>query len=779
MAKFTLDLSGRLGLVERHQGDLNDTTPAPHLRYLGAQGQLADGIYNPMKKYGYMSPATNAYTALTGTIGADINSIHYDAASDTVYLSEEGLNILKLDGLDDTSLANYTSVSSGSTIKDMLIYEINSKKALIYAIDDGTNINIGLSSLEAGGGVETLGVDVYSTGNGANIYQVVPTADESYGAYKYNKIAQSFSSSDLTGLTVSTIELGLSNKDIAVPSGVTIKVSIRADNDYNDSPHTYQGTWSGGTAYVLNDTVILSGVYYFCWTGHTNKEPGVAAGWEDYWYEFVGTPDSTELVSGTITADELAEYTSQGDTRISVNLSSQYTLTNATRYWVVVEESGTNLLTTESIVLMGTVNNGSIYSTHNVLGYDTTGGTDFWRNVNSNGDEFESLHIRFITSEVEDWSNIYASGKFTTDSGQETMLYLADNSLVYWITNNKIHTLDGSISGGVVGKVNENVLQFASYTTIKGIAETRSRMYIGVQTSSRTGESNDRYFTAKRAGVYVWDRRSQVLGSSDFYLAPGAKEIKALFPAYDGSVMAITESNSGFAEIRGASGNRYQPVHTFEKDGWPLSHRGITQLSSTLTVWLGANGIFYAFGEIAPGERPSLHKIGQQSTGTDFGPILVGNEYATNPSSAILLGLQVSASPKVYKWYPNGEGTLNSVSQIGHTGNVYTKVEYLPELTTVRDITIYCIPTTTSDGTTIATVKLYKNQQTTPFSTKTITNTDASRGYIKMRLNEKYVNALQMEIEFSTAEIAGDEEFYPSIATVSYDQTSTQTPDKG
>jgi hypothetical protein len=47
----------------------------------------------------------------------------------------------------------------------------------------------------------------------------------------------------------------------------------------NGLPVALRGTWSSGTAYVVNDAVTLSGSSYACTTSHTNQQPPNAGYW--------------------------------------------------------------------------------------------------------------------------------------------------------------------------------------------------------------------------------------------------------------------------------------------------------------------------------------------------------------------------------------------------------------------------------------------------------------------------------------------------------------------
>jgi hypothetical protein len=66
MAKLTLDFT-KASLGTMFQGDRNRAQGDPQLRHTLTQNQLADGIFNPFKKYGYISPANQSYKRITPT----------------------------------------------------------------------------------------------------------------------------------------------------------------------------------------------------------------------------------------------------------------------------------------------------------------------------------------------------------------------------------------------------------------------------------------------------------------------------------------------------------------------------------------------------------------------------------------------------------------------------------------------------------------------------------------------------------------------------------------
>lgn len=760
--------------MERYQGDLNDTSAQPQLRYLGQEGQYADGVFNPMKEYGYMNPANASFATLTGTIAAPINSIQYDPEDDIVYLSEEGENILKLDGLDDTSLTNYLSVTSGSTIKDMLVYEVGGNKALVYSVDSNNEDDgmfVGFSLLNSGDVVETLDIDYDPTTAAASDDFLLSPAIAS------SKLAQKFSTDDLTELTATYFRLHI-RRNAGTGVGITLKVSIQGDLDRDSSPYTYKGAWTDATSYVQNDTVENNGVTYACVLAHTSSgaagsgnEPGVADdNWEVNWTVFAA-PDGVAQVSNTFALSDVADVDFDEDEyephRVDFT-GGEHTFTAGETLWIVIEEVGSNMTASDGMTWLHTDNDNALLSGM----YAKEFGQDYetWRSVSiqENPETFGFGFGRAYT-EYEKWTSELASGAFDVETGQDTYLYLADNALAYWFVGKSVHTIDGGGTGGSLGRVVENVLTFPTYISVADVAETRSRMYIGVQTSNNTSTVDNRYYTAKRSGIYIWDRRSQVLGGTDFYPTPGAQEIKKLFTSSDGSVKAITVGGTGFTEIRAASGNQFAVIHTLDREAYP-DRRGISQVDG-LSVWLGANGIFYAFGSVAPGEPERLYKIGDMSAeanaGLVTGPVFIGHEESTEPRVAVVFGWSDNdPSYTVQKWYPNGDGTISSTAQLANAGNVYSLLTPLPSFSNVRYINIFGIPTETNSADTIATVKIYFNQSTTAWAEKVITKADMNKGYYEIPVNKQNVNFVQVEIEWSTTEVLGADTFRPMYAEV-------------
>lgn len=773
--------------MERHQGDLNDVSPKPSLRYLGSDGQLADGIYNPTKILGFLSPANAKFSTLSGTVSAPINSIQYEPDSDTVYLSEEGTNILSLSSLDDSSLSNHLTISTGK-IKDMIIYEMNAQKSLLYAIDSEdteTGSYVGFSSLVPGEGILAFEAEVFSVDNTFS-GSIAPVASESTASQIGRRLGLVINSGDLSSLTFKEAFLSLSRTGST--SGVTFRLTIEPVN--NGAPELNpRGTWSTSTSYAKDDYVLQSGNRFQCFVAHTSSgtnQPEVGASWQDFW-NYASQPTGATVASATFSFDDVPALASADDATeenlVRVEFSSPVVLEENRRYWFIIEEVGSNMAGSDRLFWLRSNNangtyffkSGASYAGISRVFYETA---DYWRDVNEDGDELTSDHdnfnIKLISTADEDWSSTVAEGKFIEETGKDMFFYLADNALAYWVVGNKVNVIDGGGTGGFFGRVNRNVLTFPSYIKLVDITETRSRMYFGVQTSDT--ENGNRRYSANRIGVYVWDRRSQVLGSSDYYPCPGAREFKSLFTGHDGNVYAITVGNSGFSEIRAISGNQFAVIQTFEADGYPKARSGVG-IKGSMTTWLGKNGIFYEYGPTSPGQRDALHKTGDMSgeagSGLEPGPIFIGHEEASGPRMGVLFGWKDATNNRVQLWYPNGEGTIDSVEQTANVGNVYTGVRLLPGLSTVSFIHLFGKPTVTDSTDDIATVKIYFNMSTTPWATKIIRKRDMNKGYYEIPVNKPNVNSVQIKFEWATDEIIGDDTFCPFYALLDYEPTAT------
>lgn len=143
--KMYIDLSGRGGLAPRWFGDEGDSIMQhPQYRYIGTQDQitatlgestaydLAAGIWNPSRRYGYMAPANNSFTSVTAGAGSFSNVIRatcYDPLSQTAFYAENGKNLWQNTSITTNSWtlnSNFTwPLTSALYFTNLAMYQIN------------------------------------------------------------------------------------------------------------------------------------------------------------------------------------------------------------------------------------------------------------------------------------------------------------------------------------------------------------------------------------------------------------------------------------------------------------------------------------------------------------------------------------------------------------------------------------------------------------------------------------------------------------------------------
>lgn len=147
MSKLYIDLSGRKGLAQKYQGDMNDSTGQPQRRYLGAANQMAQGIYNPLRRYGYMSSSPNTFVDISAASGSfnNIRTGIYDSITEDYYLGDQAGQIWQGDDATDLTLALIGPLAGTSPkVTDFEIYQVNGVRKLFYLYirDAGTEMGI-------------------------------------------------------------------------------------------------------------------------------------------------------------------------------------------------------------------------------------------------------------------------------------------------------------------------------------------------------------------------------------------------------------------------------------------------------------------------------------------------------------------------------------------------------------------------------------------------------------------------------------------------------------
>ncbi len=388
-----------------------------------------------------------------------------------------------------------------------------------------------------------------------------------------------------------------------------------------------------------------------------------------------------------------------------------------------------------------------------------------------------------------------------------TFLRKADNGLLYIFDEYTIHALDGTLTGGTNGTATMNVLTFPEDNfIISDAVDTRGKMFICLQeNTSGHWELNDNLdeLYVNNCGVYIWNRISGVVSMQDYISVESCMFIERIWVGPDGNIFLMTIGTNGNNQVRIFDGSKFTVVKEMPTET-RLTNKNALTVAEGMTWWAAFDGNMYA-GKFANG-RFNVFKIAQYSStglsgGSDSSVALVysgADSYTSNsgyrklrPSLNVAYipggGTAGATNAVIKRYYIYGIDSMSDTNSpayispnpftfVPNQGDVYTGVQLLPTMSTVKNVTIRCIPTTTG-STTIATIKYYFNNSSTAGMTKTITLNDASKGYVVHSINKPYVNSIQIEIEWNTANVMGVNDFAPYLATIDYQATSTNTPD--
>ncbi len=741
--KKFIDLSGRKGLANKFQGNLNDTASAPQRIYLGEDGQFADGIFNPLKNYGYLSPANNKYASVSGSINSRIIATEYDSINDDLYMAEYGTTLWHLDGLTDTSLTSDRVLStSGTILNDLQLYELNGTRQLYYVYTSitpptdytmTTNFSSSVISYQIGGRINPIG------------------SSEPV-------LATSVRASSVGSGSSSTLSKGMTMPSGSNQVGIVIAVCYTATNvssaTWNGSAMTSSGSGAGTAgAITINYNIFriiapTSGTISVTYSGSTVNRVFHA-------FVFNDAHQTTPYTNSSGNLDGGALFNSMA---VTISAAYQVPLT------FTASESATHSFADGQV---------SIFNTTNPAGNDSSS----YYSMAANRLRVGVAPLPFsVATDNAEWLTLTSSGHFLqTVTTNNNFMRLSDNGFAYLFAENHVHKIDGATTGGTTGTVTKDVLLFPSYFRTVDAVDTRGKMYIGVQGNPISGASDVNSYSEALVGVYVWDRSSTIVGTRDFIPLYGVRDIRKIYVEPSGDVRAICIGDDRFVQIRSISSGYGKVLETLGISAYPENLDGL-QIMNNMTVWLGADGIIYAHGKLTPNDSEELYKIGtingEVSGAFTTGAIFVGNSEATQSRQGILASFTDVSSSKVLKWYPHGQGTISSVAQTGAIGDVYTQVVPLPAMSTVKNVTINNFPTANAAATTIATVKIYFNQSTTAFKSFTVTQALASKGYVSIECNKPFVSSVQMKIEFSTSQTLGTDDFNPMFAVVEYEPPS-------
>lgn len=711
MAKTTIDLTGRGGLTINYAGDLNDIVAAPNLRYLGDGTQVADGIYDPLRVLGYMAPANNTFTDLSGSITNEIVCRVYDSSTDTAFFGESDNIVQSINGLDDMSLAVFTTITDTMTLKDMELYQMNGETAVVYAYyanrtfgADG--VGIGFFTTDLTKGMFTLSAKVYQTG--------VPSTEELISSGGDHALAQKFSTADAKSIVVSGIRFRI--RILAPGQTWTTRFSIQTDSAGRPS-----GTVVSGT--------------------QVDVDPNTLPDFQNYYFLTFPTP---------------------------------VTLTPNTTYHIVIAPTlFSDLGGSDGLEWLRSDGANSLYA--NGIGEKYNGSV--WADVDTTSESMDFALVLNNYTTIIAGDGIGALYTFNEFTAANLFLQKADNGFLYLFSNQRVSKFDGGTSGGDFGVFVADVLVFPKFLRCVDAVDTNSLMYIAIQSSDTSASTTSDYrtFGADTMGVYQWDRQSTVVNTRNFIPIYGAREIRRIFVNANGDLRVITIGEDRFTQIRGVVDGKLQVLYRLGINAYPRLRDSVDFMNNML-VWVGADGIFYACGTLPGNTTEHVYKIGAMgnySSAITPGVLMVGNKESTQAREGIYVSGTDATHKKLQKWFPHGTGTINSIAQTGNEGDVFSLVTHLPYLSDVHHIMITCAPNgIANDATAVATIRFYKNMKTTEFMHKTVTRNDLLKGYLAYEINQSYMNALQIKIEWANQTL-GSNDFLPAFAVLDYTATTT------
>ena len=830
MANLNINLSGSNGLINKLGVDSHLTIQQPENKYIAGKGQMVQGDFNPFRKYGYMSPTTVSkrdITLDTGTLSNKIKSHAYDPQSNKLYVSD-GESVYNTTSLDDTELTKLTDVTlpdyennidieafcfanDGQYLYVVLEYSLEEKdditkiqrftlstpfdvdtavydddEAIIDVYDmevssiqvsvDGENLYIFDSSVF---GLRRFSMSEWKLITLADTGEIFSDTDVSGVSQIFGAHVQNVPDADVSGSSRYLITFGIGDTD-----GNTYIKQFKLNSSYR--------TWSLSSSSEFNSFTVST-------TSQTNNIK------EQIRYEYGANEGDSILVLFTQSGDDIERYTLSTQWDVSTaTLDSSLTIPGGTdpyTNYMITEDGNTIYFKGESTQDIETYSLSTSYdlSTATLTSTDTFITNPEFDSIldieiyTMNG--HRSLYYVYSLTGSRDVFNIdynvydieedtfykgmiyqYVNTDLSDIRDDEAFFSLSTNEFMYLLTSDKIYRIGGTELSGKYGSLQE-MIEFTNDMYIDDVEDYREYIYIAIH---RGKDINLGPNYSNECGVYVWARTSGTDSFRDYIGIPGAKRIAAMWTSHDGRLFATTINANDKGELREFKQNRFVILTELERNSYPVDKDSTTS-GPNASWWIGNNGEVYAYGKINPSGANNIYKFGKLiNEGDTPGMFFYGGESAGSVSGNNWDEVESfyfsydDGSPQVKLWAPHANADGDYPNQVSEQGDVYTPVTYLPQMSTLKNIEIYCARTSLSDSTTLATLKFYINQSTTPFLTKTVKAEDAVRGYIDIALDKPFVNSFQMEVEWNNSLALSEDLFYPSQAIVRYEGTSTK-----
>lgn len=369
-------------------------------------------------------------------------------------------------------------------------------------------------------------------------------------------------------------------------------------------------------------------------------------------------------------------------------------------------------------------------------------------------------------------------------NGKVKMIKSGDG-FMYILDGFKVHRFDGTVIGGSRGTLYQSILQAPSYYRFTGGIDHKNNMYIIMHQNPSLGiGANNGQKVTTECGVYIWNRQASFFNSSQYIPINGIREINRIWVNEADEILLMATDSENYGQLYKFNGTSFVKIKRLPQRG-VVFYDDSLYVSSYGTTWLAADGLIYHWGVSPKGTKPGLFILGELNSSSSSmnltpGVALHGSTTPTYPESTYFS--YNDGGVKIGRFYPNFNGGTTGTDIYTHRGDISTPVVYLPKMSTLNHIDLFFSTTTTSGSTIVASIKFYKNQQSSPFMTKYITRDDLVKGYISIELNVPYSNSMQMRFNYfnlSSApptggtQTSGTLDFAPSFAVLKYTPSQT------
>lgn len=777
MAQIILDLSGQSGLSSNFAGDEDTIVPRPERRLAGGANELAEGMFNPYFRKGYLTPALTSKEQMTtfpALSSGNLRSVELDKSNNEVFWADSVKSVYKQTNTGSKVLTSYSSFDiSGSggwqQLDDLQMYELNGEKVLYVsgsggALATGPAVNVVFYPTVSVQPLITINLTIkpFST--------TKPTVTSTTRIYNASNLTTSSGSVTVTSGTNTRIVAVLLHGSGAPPTSVTFGGVAMVQE--------YTGTTAGLGISVYRLAGSYTGTFTFTATYAVANE---------------------HRTSYVMSIDDAADDIDVEDSTQSNNISSPVNLnllsTNNLNLFLVNNLESTAAYSLESsdfsTLSTGTGGFGVATARNGIVRYD--------REIPEKMLQVSILDSSDLSNlEKKSWLLSLAQGGFLEEVKQTVFMRTADNGFMYVFHDNKVHAVDGSLVGGENGSITKNVLLFPEYFTITDAVDYRSRLFIGIHQNSVDVSDTTLNTFSGSCGIYIWDRISNQLSTGDYVQLYGVREIKKMYPSSDGIIKLIVIADNGLVEVRefgynDSGGVVFRVVKTLGQGAFPQFPDGLSNVSDKV-AWVGNDGFIYLEKQ---NTICKIHELKTQGTTADdkvnniySGAILYGytSDLEGAPQRTNKQALTISyrdpddgvAPHKMVRLFPFDRTNSLGIQNIGQ-GDVYTEVNYIPIGSNTSSVRIYNLPISGTGEDIIATVKIYFNQSTSAAypsgMTKSITKNEAKRGYVDLKINSQNVHSIQVEIEWNSSLPFNDDTYHPSVALIEYQPTSKRSPD--